>query len=124
MDQSVSDDAFRLRRSVRVHGRELDTDYVLEITKDQIGAAAVTDFAAHIAKAQDLLVFSLSTAHSGDWTDKAPTVAGLVLVLLAAAWSIRRNVRALLARRAAARTAGDVGGHAPAANDSRQDLAA
>jgi len=124
MDQSVSDDAFRLQRSVRVHGRELDTDYVLEITKDQIGASAVADFAAHIGKAQDLLAFSLSTAHAGGWADKAPTIAGLVLVLLAAAWSFRRNVRALLARRAAARTAGDVGAHAPAANDSRQDLAA
>jgi len=124
MDQSVTDDAFSLRRSVRVHGRELDTDYVLEITKDQIGASAVADFAAHIGKAQDLLGFSLSTAHSGDWKDKAPTIAGLALVLLAAGWSLQRNVRALLARRAAARTAGDVGAHAPAANDSRQDLAA
>ncbi|MFL6679178.1 MAG: DUF3857 domain-containing transglutaminase family protein [Burkholderiaceae bacterium] len=124
MDQSVSDDAFRLQRSVRVHGRELDTDYVLEITKDQIGASAVADFAAHIGKAQDLLGFSLSTAHSGGWTDKAPTIAGLALVLLAAAWCLRRSVRALLARRAASRIAGSVGAHPPAANDSRQDLAA
>lgn len=124
MAQSVRDDAFALQRSVHVHGRELDTDYVLEITKNQIGAPAVADFTAHIGKAQDLVGFSLSTAHSGDWKDKAPTVAGLALVLLAAAWSLQRNVRAILARRAAARAPGEAGAHAPAANDSRQDLAA
>ena len=124
MEQSVRDDAFALQRSVHVHGSELDTDYVLEITKNQIGAPAVADFTAHIGKAQDLVGFSLSTAHSGDWKDKAPTVAGLALVLLAAAWSLRRNVRAILARRAAARAPGAAGAHAPAANDSRQDLAA
>jgi transglutaminase-like putative cysteine protease len=124
MDQSVSDDAFRLRKSVRVHGRELDTDYLLEITKDQIGASAVADFTAHIGKAQDLLGFSLSTAHSGDWKDKAPVLAGVALILLAAAWALRRNLQALLARRAAARAADGVGAHAAAANDSRQDLAA
>ena len=124
MDQAVSDDAFKLHKSVRVHGRELDTDYVLEITKDQIGASAVADFAAHIGKAQDLLGFSLSTAHSGDWTDKAPTLAGFALILLAAAWSLQRNVRAMLARRAAARAPAGADAHEAAANDSRQDLAA
>jgi transglutaminase-like putative cysteine protease len=124
MDQSVRDDAFALQRSVHVHGRELDTDYVLEITKDQIGAPDVADFTAHIGKAQDLVGFSLSTAHSGDWKDKAPTLAGLALVLLAAAWSLRRNVRGLLARHAAARAPGELAAHAAAANDSRQDLAA
>ena len=124
MEQSVSDDAFKLRKSVRVHGRELDTDYVLEITKDQIGASAVADFTAHIGKAQDLLGFSLSTAHSGDWKDKAPTIAGVLLILLGAGWALRRNVQGLLARRAAARAPDAVDTHPSAANDSRQDLAA
>ena len=124
VDQSVSDDAFRLRKSVRVHGRELDTDYVLEITKDSIDAPAVADFAAHIGKAQDLLGFSLSTAHAGGWADKAPTLVAFALVLLAAAWALRRNLGALLARRGAARTPAGAAGHPVAANDSRQDLAA
>jgi transglutaminase-like putative cysteine protease len=123
MDQSVANGAFRLHKSIRVHGNELESDDVLEITADQIGASAVAGFTADIGKAQDLLRFSLSTAHSAGWRDRAPLLAGLALIALIALGPLRRCVRAVLARRGASGAAG-VGGHAAAANDSRQDLAA
>ena len=124
MDQSVTNDAFSLHKSVRVHGRELESDDVLEITKDRIGAAAVAGFAADIGKAQDLLRFSLSTAHSDGWRDRAPLLAGLALVVLAMLWPLRCRMRAVLARRVAARATAGIGKPATAANDSRQHLAA
>jgi len=123
MDQSVINDAFRLHKSVRVHERELDADDVLEITTGRIDAAAVAGFAADIGKAQDLLRFSLSTAHSGGWRDKAPLLAGLVLAGLLVLWPLRR-LRAVLVRRGVAGTPAGLGEHGAAANDSRQDLAA
>jgi len=124
MSQSVTDGAFRLHKSVRVHDDELELDDVLEITTDQIGASAVAGFAADIGKAQDLLRFSLSTAHSGGWRDKSPALAGLALVALLALWSLARRLRAVLARGAAPQAPVGAGEHAAAANDSRQDLAA
>ena len=123
MDQSVINDAFRLHKSVRVHERELDADDVLEITTGRIDAAAVAGFAADIGKAQDLLRFSLSTAHSGGWRDKAPLLAGLVLAGLLVLWPLRR-LRPVLVPRGVAGTPAGSGEHGAAANDSRQDLAA
>ena len=62
VDRSVVNDAFKLRKSVRVHGRDLTTDYLLEYGKDQVDATAVQAYAADINRAQDLLGDSLSTA--------------------------------------------------------------
>jgi len=124
MDQSVTNEAFSLHQSVRVHGRELESDGVLEITADRIGAAAVAGFAADIGKAQALLRLSLSTAHSGGWTDRAPVLAGLALLALLASWPLRRRVRGVFARRVAPGAPAGAAPHAAAANDSRQDLAA
>ncbi|MBW8759282.1 MAG: DUF3857 domain-containing protein [Burkholderiales bacterium] len=123
-DQSVTNQAFSLHRSVRVHGSELESDDVLEITKDRIAASAVAGFAADIGKAQDVLRLSLSTAHSGGWSDRAPLLAGLALLALLASWPWRRRVRAALARRGAPAAPAGGAAHATAANDSRQDLAA
>lgn len=123
-DRAVVDGAFKLSKAVRVHDRELTTDYVLEIPKDQVDAAAVSAFAANIGKAQDLTGYSLSTAHSGMDMGKVGYIAALVAILLAALWSLRRNVRLILARRAASAAPGDAGAHPVAANDSKQDLAA
>ena len=96
VDRSVTNDAFKLSKSVRVHDRLLTTDYVLEIGKDRIDAAAVAKFAADVAKAQDLLGDSLSTAHAGTggwWNSDWPLgrVAIDVFVLLSAlGWALRR----------------------------------
>jgi transglutaminase-like putative cysteine protease len=124
VDKAVTDGAFKLSKAVRVHDRELTTDYVLEIPKDQVDAAAVSAFAANIGKAQDLSGFSLSTAKSGMDMAGAAKLAGLVVLVLIALWSLQRNVRSLLARRAALAAPADRGGHPVAANDSKQDLAA
>ncbi|MEO5686161.1 MAG: DUF3857 domain-containing protein [Burkholderiaceae bacterium] len=61
-ERSVANDAFKLTKSVQVRGRTLTTDYLLEITKDQVESTAVANFAADINKAQELLGYSLSTA--------------------------------------------------------------
>jgi len=63
--RAVVNDAFQLRKSVHVHGRDLTTDYVLEYARDQVDANAVQAYAADINRAQDLLGDSLSTADAG-----------------------------------------------------------
>jgi len=121
VETTVADGAFKLSRSVRVHDRELSTDYVLEIPHDQVDASAVAAFAADIGKAQDLVGYSLSTARrdvgARSWV--ATAVAGLLLVL-AAGWFVRRG----LPRGAAAGGALRPSLPAAAANDSEQTLAA
>ena len=104
VDRSVVNDAFKFSKSVRVEGRELTTDYVLEITKDQVSAAGVKAFAADIDKAQDLLGFSLSTAKAGTGGDSAVAVRGGIaaMVLAWAAWLGFRRWRGLRAAEAAA----------------------
>ena len=105
VEKTVANDAFKLMRSVRVDGRELSTDYLLEFTKDQVSASAVATFAADIDKAQDLLGYSLSTAKAD-----VPTLGangGLALqivvgsaVLLLAGWfflGLRRSVASSVA---------------------------
>ena len=124
VDKAVTDGAFKLSKAVRVHDRELTTDYMLEIPTDQVAAAAVSAFAANIGKAQDLSGFSLSTAKSGMDMAGTAKLAGLVVLVLIALWSLQRNLRSLLARRAAPAAPADPGGHPVAANDSKQDLAA
>jgi len=69
-------------------------------------------------KAQGLLRLGLSTAHAGGWLDKAPLLAGIALILLLALWSFRRRVRAVIARRVAARSTAGVGEHAAAAGQA------
>jgi len=120
-DRTVADAAFKLSKSVRVHERELTTDYVLEIGQDRIGAAAVAAFAADIDKAQDLSGYSLSTAHAGP---SAATLAGGIGASVAALVALVLARRRRQGRAAGAASSAMAAGHPDAANDSKQDLAA
>ncbi len=122
--RTVDGGAFKLSKAVRVHDRELTTDYLLEVSRDQVAANAVSKYAADMDQAQALTGLRLSTASAGGLRAMAAPIGAGVLLLagvLALAWFIRR--RGL--QRAP-------GGHAPAlaaaqavaANDSTQDLAA
>ena len=121
-DKTVADGAFKLSKAVRVHERELTTDYLLEIPKDQVDASAVAAFAADIGKAQDLTGYSLSTAKAGTSVFTPASIAAIGgMLLLALAWAARQ----LRLRRAGAAAAPALAAaHAVAANDSKQDLAA
>jgi hypothetical protein len=93
IDKSVTDDAFTLRKSVRLRDRLLTTGYVLDIAKDQVDAAAVATFAADVVAAQDLLGLRLSTAHAGTaggWPPLHVVVEGLAALSLLA-WALRRR---------------------------------
>jgi transglutaminase-like putative cysteine protease len=121
-ERTVRNDAFKLVKSVRVHDRELSTDYVLEISKDQIDASAVTAFAADIGKAQDLLGYSLSTAHSGrSLVNMLAWIAGGLAPVLAALWWLVGRRRTHGGRPSGT---GIVDSPESAANDSEQSLAA
>ena len=96
VDKAVTNAAFKLGKSVRVSGRDLTTDYLLQISQDQIGAPAVARFAADVAKAQELLGDSLSTEHAGttSWWTTAWLVLRIafdvVVVLVLANWLVGR----------------------------------
>ena len=120
-ERTVTDAAFRLGRSVRVHERELTTDYVLEFGQDRIGAAAVAAFAADIDKARDLSGYSLSTAHAGPSASLLASAGAILAALFAAVWFARRR---RLANMRGATPAAMGAAHPDAANDSKQDLAA
>jgi transglutaminase-like putative cysteine protease len=129
-DRTVANDAFRLSKSLRVHDRTLTADYLLEISKDQVDAASVATLATDIGKARRLLGDSVSTAGAGsggsrDWAAWLLPCLGVFGVLQAGVWA-RRLVHRLRARRAgpAAPVPPLAAGHAAAANDSEQPLAA
>ena len=110
-EKTVANDAFKLTKVVQLRGRLLTTDYILEITKDQIKAADVARFAADIGQAQDLLGYSLSTDEAdapvlGSSGTLALRIAGGGAVLLLATWwglSLRRARNPALEARAAVR---------------------
>ena len=110
-EKTVANDAFKLTKVVQLRGRLLTTDYMLEITKDQIKAADVARFAADIGQAQDLLGYSLSTDEAdapvlGSSGTLALRIAGGGAVLLLATWwglSLRRARNPALEARAAVR---------------------
>jgi hypothetical protein len=121
-DRTVTDGAFKLSKAVRVHDRELTTDYLLEFPKDHVDAAAVAAFAENIGKAQDLSGFSLSTARAGGGPPVSPASLAAIAgaALLAFAWFARRRLR----REGKGVPSAPAAVHAVAANDSKQDLAA
>ncbi|MCK9687173.1 DUF3857 domain-containing transglutaminase family protein [Scleromatobacter humisilvae] len=126
LERTVSNDAFRLRKSLRIRDRVLTADYALEIGKDQVGAGAVAKLAADIGKAQDLLGDSLSTAHAGAesggrtaWA-VAGGACGLALTMAVLGWRRARKA----SRGPAPTDAASDAGPDTAANDSRQPLAA
>ena len=92
--QSVDNEAFRFSKSMRVQGRELSADYLLEVGKDSVDASAVQAFAADIGRAQGLLGDSLSTADvdtpagAAAWGWRAAIV---LTALLPVGWWIRRR---------------------------------
>ena len=122
-DRTVNDDAFKLTKAVRVHGRLLTADYRLEITKDQVRAADVARFAADIGQAQDLLGDSLSTAKSGSSNSKLWRIAFPLVVLLYASWSLVDRLRRWR-RAAAAHEVPPAPVVVAAADDMEQPLAA
>ncbi len=93
-DRAVVNDAFKLHKSVQVHGRDLTTDYLLEYGKDQVDANAVQAYAADINRAQGLLGDSLSTADADATIIGAggalalKSGIGLVALLLAGWWGV------------------------------------
>ena len=126
LDKTVSNDAFRLSKSLRIRDRVLTADYALEIGKDQVDASAVAALTSDIGKAQDLLGDSLSTAHadaeSGGRAAWAITggACGLALTMAVLWW---RRARQPSRDPGPADVASDAGPDT-AANDSRQPLAA
>ena len=122
-DRTVADGAFKLSKAVRVHGRELTTDYLLEIPQDQVPAAAVSAYAADIDKAQDLSGYSLSTARVDRPSMVTPGVAAAVVgvLMLVFAWFAQAHRRR---REGGGVPPAPAAVHAVAANDSKQDLAA
>jgi hypothetical protein len=100
-EKSVANDAFKLTKSVQVRGRTLTTDYLLEITKDQVEPTAMAGFAADINRAQDLLGYSLSTDKADSPTIGAAgftvlrVVGGIAVLFLCGWWILGlRRVRA------------------------------
>ena len=96
VDKAVTNEAFKLSKSVRVRGSDLTTDYLLEITQDHVAAPAVARFAADVTKAQRMLGDSLSTEHDGNgsgWTTAWAVLRmafNAVLVLVAGRWLLLR----------------------------------
>ena len=96
-NKTVASGAFKLSKSVRGQGRELSTDYLLEISKDQVAAPAVAAFAADIVKAQDLLGYGLSTASADSgsgWKGVWPTRIGFVVLFAILLLRLRSRWRA------------------------------